>query len=111
MKNVEVKAKAFDAIVTAYYGGKLSQTYVDALITFVSQFEDKTVEPVVEEKTSSKTEPKVDKPKEGKKANKGIDKGKIKALFEAGWSVAKIAEEMGITGPTVQYHLKALGLK
>ena len=35
-----------------------------------------------------------------------IDAGKIKALADAGWSVQKIAEEMGISAPTVRRYLK-----
>ena len=48
---------------------------------------------------------KADKPsKETKK--QGIDHGKIVALHEAGWSTAKIADEMGTTTVTVRNHLK-----
>ena len=38
-----------------------------------------------------------------------IDAGKIKALADAGWSVQKIAEEMGISAPTVRRYLKEGG--
>ncbi len=48
---------------------------------------------------------KVSKPSAGSKRS-GIDHGKIVALHEAGWSVAKIADEMGTTSVTVRNHLK-----
>lgn len=50
---------------------------------------------------------KQDEPKKrGKKST--IDLGKLKALHNAGWSNAKIADEMKITAPTVAYHLKKM---
>ncbi len=42
-------------------------------------------------------------------ANKGntkIDMDKLKALYNAGWSVPRIAEELKITTQSVYYHLK-----
>ncbi len=61
-----------------------------------------------------KVAPKADKAKtveavkaEPKSAGrKGIDHGKILALNEAGWSVAKIVDELGTTSVTVRNHLK-----
>ena len=35
-----------------------------------------------------------------------IDHGKIIALYKAGWSVAKIADEMGCTAQTVRNHIR-----
>ena len=40
-----------------------------------------------------------------------LDDGKIKALREAGWSLEKIADEMGCTPQTVANHLNAMGGK
>lgn len=37
---------------------------------------------------------------------KAFDVGKAKALRDAGWSVAKIADEMRVSEPTVRKHLK-----
>lgn len=117
----DVKAKAYDSIVTTYYSEKLSMTFVEALITMVNQFEMK---PIKEEK---KEEPKApalkvevveEKKAEPKKATKKatgrkstVDKGKIKACFEGGWPIAKIADEMGLDKSTITYHLKNMGLK
>lgn len=54
------------------------------------------------------TPSKVTKPsKETKKT--GVDHGKIMALHEAGWSVAKIADEIGTTTVTVRNHIKKGG--
>lgn len=46
-------------------------------------------------------EPEPEKPKKPK-----VDTGKIKALADAGWSVQKIAGEMGLSGPTIRRYLK-----
>jgi hypothetical protein len=40
-----------------------------------------------------------------------LDTGKIGALYKANWSMAKIADEMGVTPGTIFYHLKKMGLK
>ena len=46
----------------------------------------------------------------GKKDTYKLDKGKICALFKAGWSPTKIADEMSCTTSAVTYHLKKEGL-
>lgn len=112
MRTNEIKARAYDAIVTAFYNGKLTQTYVEALINFVNQFDVGNVQEEVEEKTATlKVEP-VEKPKKVPKAKapKTIDDGKISACFKAGWSLTKIADEIGCSAPTVKAHLKEMGL-
>ena len=40
-----------------------------------------------------------------------FDVGKLGALRKAGWSVAKIAEEMGVTDQTVRNYMKREGIK
>ena len=50
-------------------------------------------------------------PKKNGRPLKGeLDDGKIKALREAGWSVAKIADEFGCVEQTIYNHLKDIGL-
>lgn len=49
-----------------------------------------------------------DQPEKKTTSNKGIDKGKVKALSDAGWSVTKIADELGVTPAAITYHLKKL---
>ena len=44
----------------------------------------------------------------GKPIRKNIDKGKVKALRRAGWSINKIADEMGVSTATISYHLKKM---
>ena len=44
--------------------------------------------------------PAAEKPKEKK-----LDHGKIIACHKAGWPVAKIADEVGCSGPTVRAHI------
>lgn len=41
---------------------------------------------------------------------KPFDTGKMKALLKAGWSIAKIADEMGVTEATIRKHCKEEGL-
>ncbi len=45
------------------------------------------------------------------KAKAKIDDGTIKALYEGGWPLTKIAEDIGCSTQTVTNHLKAMGLK
>ena len=40
-----------------------------------------------------------------------LDRGKIKALYTAGWSMAKIADEMGCTYQRIDQILKEEGVK
>lgn len=56
-----------------------------------------------EQKPQPKAKPKTT----AKKAtpSNGVDHGKIVALHKAGWSTAKIADEMGCSGQTVLNHL------
>ena len=51
-------------------------------------------------------------PVEGKpkKTRKPFDTGKLGALRRAGWSVAKIADEMGVSEQTVRNHMKKEGI-
>ena len=50
---------------------------------------------------------KVEKEPEPEKQKKPkVDTGKIKALADAGWSAQKIAEEMGLSAPTIRRYLK-----
>lgn len=43
---------------------------------------------------------------ENKPIPKNIDKGKVKALWLAGWSETKIADEMGVSVAAISYHIK-----
>jgi len=47
----------------------------------------------------------------GKKLRKQCDVGKMKALREAGWSLQKIADDMGCTATTVSNWLKKEGIR
>lgn len=56
-------------------------------------------------------DPKPAEPKpEPAKRRKGFDDEKLKALWEAKWAVAKIADEMGVSEQTVRNHLVKAGL-
>jgi hypothetical protein len=58
------------------------------------------------QKAEEPPEPK--KPKKNPPKAKGIDKGKIKALHDAGWNASKIADEMGVSPQTINYHLRRI---
>ena len=54
-----------------------------------------------------KTEQKTTKTTRRKKSS--FDVGKLSALWKAGWSIPKIADEMGVSEPTVRKYLKQIG--
>lgn len=60
------------------------------------------------EEDESKEEPKKVKAP-AKTSKRKVDDGKILALYKAGWSCPKIADEMGCSVPTVIDHLKNMG--
>lgn len=61
-------------------------------------------EPVPDPKPAP--EPKPDK----KRGRKPFDTGKLRALRNAGWSVAKIADEMRVAEQTIRNHMKKEGI-
>ena len=76
---------------------------------FLIEEEDPQPEAKPEPEHKPKTEPKAKtKPKtEPKKSGPaGIDHGKLIALHKAGWSIEKIADEMGCTTTTVRNHIR-----
>lgn len=44
------------------------------------------------------------------KKRKPFDTGKMKALLDGGWSIPKIADEMGVTQSTIYNHMKSEGI-
>ena len=60
------------------------------------------------------TKPDADKtpaaPKKRTGGRKEIDMGKCRALLKAGWSIAKCADELGVSEPTLRKRLKEEGL-
>ena len=55
--------------------------------------------------------PAAKEPPKASATKKKIDAGKLKALYEAGWSVPKIADELGCSDKAVYYHLNKLDVK
>ena len=53
-------------------------------------------------------DPEPKKKPQPKKREKAFDMGKLRALHEGGWSVAKIADEMGVSQQTIYNKLKEL---
>ena len=60
--------------------------------------------PQPEAKPEAEHKPKAESKKKGGPA--GIDHGKLIALHKAGWSIEKIADEMGCTTTTVRNHIR-----
>ncbi len=69
--------------------------------------EEEEPEPVQEEPKEAEPVKYTTKPKVPRKV---IDKGKVGALYKAGWSVAKIADEMRCNQSTIYRTIKELGL-
>jgi hypothetical protein len=64
-------------------------------------------DPFVPKKLTDKLKKDLVKEKKPHPTKKKIDIGKIRALRDAGWSLKKIAEEMGVASPqTIANHLK-----
>ena len=81
-----------------------SPTYLNEVLSNVICFADVPDEPVQTEKY----EPIVEKrpKKQGGMDRRMIDMGKVHALKDAGWSVKKIAEEMGVSQGMIYERLK-----
>jgi len=81
-----------------------AQVYLGWAIESFSQ-----TEPIKTEKPKPKPAPKPKKSakKPGPK-KKQLDTGKMNALRKAGWSIPKIADEMGVSAPTIRKHLTAM---
>lgn len=62
--------------------------------------EAETTQPMVAEQVPA------EKPKKERKKRNTVDYGKITALYKAGWSQKKIAEEMGVTPTSISMALK-----
>lgn len=68
--------------------------------------------PVTNQVTEPKpAEPKQDEPKPKKKGRPPFDKGKMNALLQAGWTIPKIADEMGVSPPTVRKYMREEGYR
>lgn len=50
-------------------------------------------------------------PAEKKPSVRKFDTGKMNALLKAGWSVPKIADEMGVSAPTVRKYMQLEGYR
>lgn len=63
-----------------------------------------------EKEPEKKPKPKPKKAAPRKTAKKEIDDGKIRALYEGGWIVSAIADEMKLAPQTVVNHLTKMGI-
>lgn len=80
--------------------------YFDGMI-FLAE-EAQVPEPATSPDKDPEPEPEPTKRKPNPGSTKVLDEGKIKALRVAGWSIAKIADEMGVSVPTIANRLKKI---
>ena len=69
-----------------------------------------TTPAIVESVKETATEQEPAAPKKRTGGRKEIDMGKCRALLKAGWSIAKCADELGVSEPTLRKRLKEEGL-
>jgi len=69
--------------------------------------------PLTNETAQTDGNAKAEKNKKEQKSSgrKPFDVGKMNALLQAGWSVPKIADEMGVSAPTVRKYMRQEGYK
>lgn len=95
-------------------------TKTDLILSLIQIIEPKTERDAVikaaviqlitpDESPDKPAEPEQDEPKPKKKGRPPFDRGKMKALLEGGWSVPKIADEMGVSTQTVKKYMREEG--
>lgn len=93
----------------------ISPGYLNEYLDGMIFFEDVTVTDVTHEPAPDPEEreplPEIETVSEPPKKRKDIDMGKIRALHNAGWSQQAIADEMGVSAPTIKKRLEEMGLK
>lgn len=62
---------------------------------------------IIESMEEPRPEPEPE-PKPKKRKEKPFDMGKLKALLDGGWSVGKIADEMGVSDVTIYKKIKTM---
>lgn len=98
------------AMITAMGGDpELDKALRVSALAYLDAVEVKTAKPKQTKPKKDDTEEKGYTPTGKAKAK--IDDGTIKALYEGGWPLTKIAEDIGCSTQTVNNHLKAMGLK
>lgn len=73
-----------------------------------------TIISILNEGKKKASEDKKPEPEAKSKTKRGrppFDIGKAKACYDAGWPIAKIADEMGVSAPTVKNHLIKAGVE
>ena len=106
MKPTEVMRAMITAMGTDPF---LDEALRTAALAYLDAVEARTAEPKQTKTKKADTEEKGYSPTGKAKAK--IDDGTIKALYEGGWPLTKIAEDIGCSTQTVNNHLKAMGLK
>ena len=88
-----------------------------SIVTILNTLERMQNEQKAEAESAPEVKPEQAQPKKEpekvpakKRGRKPFDVGKAKACREAGWSIAKIADEMGVSTATVSTKLKSAGV-
>lgn len=90
---------------------KLDVAIRDVVLGLLYLQEDEKPEPKKEPAKRGRPKKTEEKKTEPKKTEpKPFDTGKLKALLNGGWSVAKIADEMGVSVQTIYNKMKTEGL-
>ena len=108
MSNIEIVK-----VLLKHIGEDLSQDKAIAAgcITILDATDPKPAVAASRQKATDADAP--EKPAASKPAAKRekFDTGKMKALLQGGWSIPKIADEMGVSDQTVRNHMKREGYK
>ena len=87
---------------------ELDKAIKDVVLGLLDLQEDEIPEPKKTEPAKKVKVGKNTKPRNTK--TKPFDTGKLKALLDGGWSVAKIADEMGVSVQTIYNKMKTEGI-
>ena len=107
MSNVEIVK-----VLLQYIGNDLEQDKAIAQGAVILLDAEKAPEAdaAPKQREPEKKPEKQSKPKKTAPKKKKFDTGKMIALLNGGWSVAKIADEMGCSTATINNHMKEEGL-
>lgn len=87
----------------------------EAMLAVMSEYKPVQEEPEAP-KQPEPEQPEPEKPKQTEQTKKtgrrpSVDTGKVEALYKAGWTIPKIADEMRVSKQTIKNHLNRLGYK
>lgn len=93
--------------VTLYIPQNMGSMTMEAIVKQMNNGAIFAIANDAEEVSAQDEQPKEEKPK---KKRTPVDTGKLFALYQAGWSAPKIADELGISDQTVYNYLRKRGV-